>query len=150
MRLSLLLFALTLAGCATLSGGSGGSPPPSFVASTAEARATRTIDVRDGLPRAQAMRLLTEALGERYVVDVIDPRAGFAMTAWRASLVRDGVPDLRYRTRLVARFAGEDWRRLQLRGEANWAHGDEWDVGFDAPQLDSAASELNAKLGARP
>jgi hypothetical protein len=151
MRYSMLLIAATLAvaGCASVGGGSG-SPPPSFVASTAEARATRTIDVREGLQRAQAMRLLTEALGQRYVVDVTDPHAGFAMTSWRTSLIRDGVPDLRYRTRLTARFLGDDWRRLQLRGEANWAHDDEWDVGFDTPQLDSAASEVNAKLGARP
>jgi hypothetical protein len=117
-----ILLIVAVTGCASLSGGSGGSAPPSFVASTAEARATRTIDVRDGLQRAQAMRLLTEALGQRYVVDVTDAHAGFAMTAWRTSLVRDGVPDLRYRTRLTARFLGDDWRRLQLRGEANWAH----------------------------
>jgi hypothetical protein len=108
------------------------------------------LDVREGLSHAQAMRVLTETLGQRYTVDVSDPRVGFAMTAWRASLVRDGVPDLRYRTRITARFLGDDWRRLQLRGEANWARGDEWAVGFDTPQLDSMASELNAKLGTRP
>jgi hypothetical protein len=149
MRHALPLFAAAVIAGACVSS-SGGKPPETFVQSTAEAHATRTLDVRDGFTHAQAMRLLTETLGQRYVVDVSDPRAGFAMTAWRASLVRDGVPDLRYRTRITARFLGEDWKRLQLRGEANWARGDEWEVGFDAPQLDSTASELNAKLGARP
>jgi hypothetical protein len=144
--LSLLAAATIVGACAS----SGGAPPDTFVQSTAELRVTRTIDVREGLTHAQAMRTLVDALGQRYTVDVIDPRAGFAMTAWRASLVRDGVPDLRYRTRMVARFLGDDWRKLQLRGEANWARGDEWDVGFDVPQLDSTASELNAKLGPRP
>ena len=144
--LSLLAAAAIAGACAS----SGGSPPDTFVQSTAELRATRTIDVREGLTHAQAMRTLIETLGQRYTVDVSDSRAGFAMTAWRASLVRDGVPDLRYRTRLSARFLGDDWRKLQLRGEANWARGDDWDVGFDVPQLDSTASELNAKLGPRP
>jgi hypothetical protein len=150
MRHVLPLFAAALLAGACASASGGGSAPDTFVHSTAEARATRMVDVREGLTRAQAMRLLTETLSQRYIVDVADPRVGFAMTTWRASLVRDGVPDLRYRTRIVARFIGEDWRRLQLRGEANWARGDEWEVGFDAPQLDSTASELNAKLGARP
>jgi hypothetical protein len=45
-------------------------------------------------------------------------------------------PDLRYRTRLTARFLGDDWKKLQLRHEANWARGDEWDVGYDVAQLD--------------
>jgi hypothetical protein len=149
MRHLLPLFvAAVIAGACASS--SGGKAPETFVQSTAESRATRTLDVRDGLTHPQAMRLLTETLEKRYVVDVVDPRVGFAMTAWRASLVRGGVPDLRYRTRITARFLGDDWRRLQLRGEANWARDDEWDVGFDAPQLDSMASELNAKLGSRP
>jgi len=72
------------------------------------------------------------------------------MTAWLASLVRDGVPDLRYRTRFVARFVGDDWRRLQIRHEANWARGEEWDIGYDAAQLDAVSAELISRLGRRP
>lgn len=121
--------------------------PPSFVRSTAESQVTRSIDVRDGFTHAQAMRALTEALGQRYTVEVQDPRAGFVMTAWQASLLRDGVPDLRYRTRVTARYLGDDWKKLQLRHEANWARGDEWDVGYDLPQLDSVTTELRAKVG---
>jgi hypothetical protein len=124
--------------------------PAGFVRSTSEAVVTRMIDVREGITHAQAMRLLTEVLAVRYTVEVIDPRAGFAMTAWQASLQRDGVPDLRYRTRLTAKFVGDDWRTLQLRDEANWQRGDEWDVGYDPAQLDSAANDLRTKLGKKP
>ncbi|MEO8337365.1 MAG: hypothetical protein ABI664_20475, partial [bacterium] len=60
---------------------------------------------------------------------------------------RDGVPDLRYRTRLTARFLADDWKMLQIRHEANWARGDEWDVGYDVAQLDSVAADLRTKLG---
>ncbi|MEP6730591.1 MAG: hypothetical protein ABJE10_08130 [bacterium] len=123
--------------------------PSTFIRSTADSKVTRSIDVRDGLTHAQAMRALTEGLAERYTVDVQDARAGFAMTAWQASLVRDGVPDLRYRTRVTARFA-DDWKKLQLRHEANWARGDEWDVGYDSAQLDSVSIDLRAKLGKKP
>lgn len=125
-------------------------PPASFVRSNAEIQVTRAIDVRDGLTHTQAMRIVTDALGLRFTVEVVDPRAGFVMTAWQASLLRNGVPDLHYRTRLTARFVGDDWRRLQLRGEANWARGDEWDVGFDAAQLDSVSNDIRAKIGKKP
>ena len=121
--------------------------PTTFVRSTAESQVTRSIDVRDGLTHQQAMRALVDALSQRYTVEVQDPRAGFAMTAWEASLLRDGVPDLRYRTRLTARFLGDDWKKLQLRHEANWARGDEWDVGFDLAQLDSVTTALRARVG---
>lgn len=151
MRLTPALLALVLsAACATAGAAGAGAPPPSFVPSTAESRTTRMIDVREGLPKPMAMRIVTEALAEHYTVEVTDPRAGFVMTAWEASLMREGVPDLRYRTRITARFVGEDWRKLQLRNEANWARGDEWDIGVDEPQLDSVATGLRVKLGKKP
>jgi len=125
-------------------------PPASFVRSTADVRATRMIAVRDGLARPQALRIVTDALGERFLVEVTDPRAGFVMTAWQSSVVRDGVPDLRDRTRVIARFMGENWGTLQLRDEANWARGDEWDIGYDAAQLDTVATLLRDRLGKTP
>lgn len=150
MRLSLVLL-LTLTACAPLfrRGGSEAAPPSSFVHSTAELRATRMLPVREGLARPEAMKLVSDALGRRYVVEVTDPASGFTMTAWRASM-RGGVPDLRYRTRIIARFLGDDWRRLQLRSEANWARGEEWDIGYDVAQLDTASRELQERLSPRP
>ena len=166
MRLTVPILVLALTACGGM-GKSSGPPapaaeaaaavvvtakataPPSFVRSTAETQVTRTLDVRDGLSHTAAMRALSDALGQRFTVEVMDPRAGFAMTAWQASLLRDGVPDLRYRTRVTARF-GDDWKKLQLRHEANWARGDEWDVGYDVAQLDSVTTELRAKLGKKP
>ena len=167
MRAIPLLLACTLLACAKASqtppsaggsapprasntGGNSNSAPSTFVRTTAEAPATRAIEVRDGLTRPTAMRMLLEALSQRYTVDVSDSRAGFAMTTWQASVVRDGVPDLRYRTRFTARYTGDDWRSLRLQSEARWTRGDDADVGYDATQLDSLAADLKLKLGRRP
>jgi hypothetical protein len=159
MRLPPLLLAFGLVACAS-TGKSGAAPeqgrsatpggglaPTSFVRTTADAPAMRTIEVRDGLTRQIAMRSLNEGLSQRYVVDVVDPRAGFVMTSWQAR-VRDGVPDPRYRTRFVARFV-DDWRSLQLRSEAQFTRDEEPEVGYDSAQLDSLATELRTKLGKR-
>lgn len=128
---------------------SGGTPPTTFVRTTAEARAIRSFEVREGLARATAMRTLVDALSQHFVVDVVDQRAGFVMTTWQANVMRDGVPDLRYRTRFTARFRDE-WRTLQVQSEARWSRGDEADIGYDAAQLDTLANELRAKLGRKP
>jgi hypothetical protein len=169
MRAIPLLLACTLLACAkasqtppsrpgasppprasTSNGGNGNAAPPSFVRTTAETPATRLIDVRDGLTRPAAMRALIDALSQRYTVDVSDSRAGFAMTTWQASVVRDGVPDLRYRTRFVARYTGDDWRSLRLQSEARWSRGEEADVGYDLTQLAALAADLNVRLGRTP
>src|SRR5215207_6119093 len=125
-RLLSVALLLAVPGCATIRRGDGG-PPPTFERTTTDARTSRVINVREGLQRAQAWRILGDALAGGHTVDVRDQQAGFMMTAWEASVARDGVPDLRYRTRIVTRFLGEDWKQLQLRVEANWRNGEEWD-----------------------
>lgn len=149
--LFLVVAAGTLAGCARVTrtvgvGGGVGGVPASFVRLAAENQTSHTIAVRDGLTRAAAWRALTDYLAEDHTIAVRDQAAGFAMTAWEASLVRDGVPDLRYRTRLVATYLG-DWRQLHIRVEANWKEGDEWQLGVDRGLLDAAAAELKARVG---
>jgi hypothetical protein len=124
--------------------------PASFVRSTSDTRSTRLIDLRDGLTKPLAWRTALEVLGTDLTVDVRDETAGFAMTSWESKVVRDGVPDLRYRTRATVRFLGEEWKQLQVRAEANWrSRGDEWDVGFDQALLDKLTADLQSRLGKR-
>lgn len=124
--------------------------PQSFVRSTSDTRSTRLIDLRDGLTKPAAWRTALEVLSAEHLVDVRDETAGFAMTPWEATLIRDGVPDLRYRTRVTLRFLGEEWKQLQVRAEANWrSRGDEWDVGFDEALLEKLTGDLQSRLGKR-
>jgi len=124
--------------------------PTSFVASNSDAKTTRVVLVRDGLTKPALFRMATEYLTQKYTVDVSDPNAGFLMTPWQASLARDGVPELRYRTRIVLRFLGDDWKQLAVRTEANWLRGEEWQVGYDAALLDSVSANLTTRLGKHP
>jgi hypothetical protein len=127
-----------------------GGAPSSFVRSTSDTRSTRLIEIRDGLTKPLAWRTALEVLGTDHTIDVRDESAGFAMTPWEATVVRDGVPDLRYRTRVTIRFLGEDWKQLQVRAEANWrSRNDEWDVGFDGALLEKVTGDLQSRLGKR-
>lgn len=125
-------------------------PPVNFVASTSDAKTTRLVPVRDGLTKQAAFRMATDFLTQGYTIDVSDPNAGFLMTTWQATLSRDGVPELRYRTRVVLRFLGDDWKQLRLNVEANWLRGEEWEVGYDAALLDSVSTHLTTRFGKHP
>ena len=106
--------------------------------------------VRDGLTKPVAFRTVSEYLAQKSTIDVSDPNAGYLMTPWQATLSRDGAPELRYRTRIVLRFLGDEWKQLAVRAEANWLRGDEWQVGYDAAMLDSLTVQLEARIGRRP
>ena len=123
--------------------------PTSFVPSTSDAKTTRIVMVREGLTKQALFRQATDYLAQTYTVDVSDPNAGFLMTPWQATLARDGVPELRYRTRIVLRFLGDDWKQLAVRAEANWLRGEEWQFGYDAALLDSVSTHLTIRLGKR-
>ena len=124
-------------------------PPPTFVKTTSETRTTRLIDVREGMTKQQLFRTVSDWLSQKYSIDVSDPRAGFLMTPWQASYLRDGLPDLHYRTRVIIRFVGDDWKQVSARAEANWQVGDEWDIGYDQQLLEDVVVELRTRIGKR-
>lgn len=125
-------------------------PPPTFVKTTSETRTTRLIDVREGMTKQQLFRTVSDWLSQKYSIDVSDPRAGFLMTGWQASYLRDGLPDLHYRTRVVIRFYGDTtWKQVSARAEANWQVGDEWDIGYDQQLLEDVLVELRTRIGKR-
>jgi hypothetical protein len=154
-KLALLIvampFAMLLSACSGASLHTGATPalPPTFVATTSDTKSSRVIDLRDGLTKAAAFKAASDMLIARFSIDVSDQRAGFLMTPWQASFIRDGAPDLRYRMRVIVRFIGDDWKQATVRTEANWQHGDEWDIGYDSKVLDEIATELRTRIGRR-
>jgi hypothetical protein len=123
--------------------------PPTFVKTTSDARITRLIDVRDGMNKTALFRAASDFLTAKYSVDVSDSRAGYLMTPWQASFNRGGAPDLHYRTRIVIRFIGDDWKQVSVRAEANWQRDDEWDIGYDTQMLEDVVVELRTRIGKR-
>jgi hypothetical protein len=124
-----------------------GGPPPTFSRTTADLKVSRLIEVREGMSKTTLFRAATEVLSSKYSVDVSDQKAGFLMTPWQASFSRAGMPDLRYRTRVIIRFVGEDWKQVLVRAEANWQRDDEWDIGVDNALLDEVSNDVKAKVG---
>lgn len=125
--------------------------PPTFIKTTSDGRITRLIDVREGMNKAALFRAASDFLTAKYSVDVSDARAGYLMTPWQATFNRGGAPDLHYRTRIIIRFIGDDWKQVSVRAEANWQRGeDEWDIGYDTQILEDVVVELRTRIGKRP
>jgi hypothetical protein len=124
-----------------------GGAPATFHRSTADARTTRVFSLRDGITKMAAFRAASDYLTQTFTIDVTDSRAGFLMTPWQSSTMREGVPDVRYRTRVVVRFLGEEWKQFSVKVEANWKRDDEWDVGFDSKLLEDVSTELQKRIG---
>lgn len=129
----------------------GGGPPPTFSRTTADLKVSRLIDVREGMTNKTTLfRAASDVLSSKYSIDVSDLKAGFLMTPWQASFARAGMPDLRYRTRVIVRFVGEDWKQVLVRAEANWQRDDEWDVGVDTALLDEVVNDIRNRIGKKP
>jgi hypothetical protein len=124
-------------------------PPATFIQTTSDVKTTRVIDLREGLTKQAAFKAATDLLTQSSSVDVSDAKAGFLMTPWQAGTTREGAPDLRYRTRIVIRFLGEDWKQVTVRAEANWQRLDEWDIGYDSKLLEDVSSDLRVRIGKR-
>ena len=125
-------------------------PPSSYVRSTSDVRSRHVLEVREGLTKPAAFKALSDYLSEAFTVDVSDQNAGFLMTPWQTSLLRDGVPDLRYRTRIIVRFLGDEWKQVSVKSEANWQRGEEWEVGFDSKVLDTVTAQVRNRVGKKP
>ena len=123
------------------------SPQATFMPTTSDIRTTRVVDLRDGITKTAAFRAATDLLTQKYAVDVSDSKAGFLMTPWQAGSARQGAPDFHYRTRVIIRFLGDDWKQASVRAEANWQHDDGWDIGVDTKLLDDVANDLIARIG---
>jgi hypothetical protein len=126
------------------------APPATFVLTTSDVKATRVIDVREGMAKAVAFKAATDLLTQNFSVYVSDPKAGFLMTPWQAGTTREGAPDLSYRTRIIIAFLGEEWKQVTVRAEANWQRIDGWDIGYDAKTLEDVTADLRARIGAKP
>ena len=151
---AMLFVALGLGGCSHVqlrspiaTGPAVAGPPPTFVQTTSDTRSIRVIDVQTGQAKPALFKEASDLLTQKFSVDVSDPKAGFLMTPWQSNFMRGGVPDLHYRTRVIIRFIGDDWKQVLVRAEANWQRGDEWDVGVDSKLLDDVANELAARVG---
>jgi hypothetical protein len=90
-------------------------------------------------------------LSREFDVEVAQKDSGYVQTAWkRTYVVAKGVQSERYRARLVVKFLGADWRTVQVRSDALWYGGYDWEQGYDTILLEHAYGDLQGSIGRVP
>lgn len=117
-------FLLPLAGCALLL-----TPPPSFVRTFDEPGTWKGIEVREGLlgMKDELWRIMVDSLAQKFDLEVLDKESCYVRTSWKYTLITGGwwpwsgerISE-RYRSRIVVKCAGADWRTVQVKSEASW------------------------------
>ena len=138
----LLLFlavSLTL-GCA--------GPPTTFRPTLDESGTWRSVEVREGLDKDELWTAVVGVLSREFELEVAEKDSGHVRTAWkRTYVVGKGVLSERYRARLVVKLLGTDWKTVQVRSDALWFGGYDWEQGYDTILLERAYGDLQDRIG---
>lgn len=142
MRKTVLLAlvpAVLLAGCV--------SPPKTFLRTYDEPGIWKAVEIREAMAKDDVWRVLVDTLSQTYDLEVLQKDAGYMRTSWKYSYIRGGQVSSRYRSRIVVKLTGADWRSLQVKCESNWLESEGWVLGYDTRLLEDVYGDIQGKLG---
>lgn len=143
MRKEVIMLAVAcsvlFSGCAT--------PPRTFLRTYDEPEIWKTVDINDSFEKDKIWRLLVDTLSQKYDLEVLEKDSGYLRTSWKYTYVRRGEISSRYRSRIVAKFLGEQWEKVQLKCESNWLENEGWIMGYDTRLLEDIYGDIQGKLG---
>lgn len=123
-------------------------PPQSFIKTFDEAGTWKTIEVLDNMDKDTVWTQIVDTLTQKYDIEVIQKDSGYIRTSWKFTYVRDDQVVENYRSRIVVKMLGTDWKTLQVKCESNWLSKDKgWLVGYDMRLLEDAYSDIQGKVG---
>ena len=144
MLVMVLVFGMSVVGCASLFGRGGGAPS-TFVRGQA---GTSTIMLRPGLDPDQAYRQVAFILLQNnFQTETLQPEAGFIRTNWRVWTTARGQVNDRYRVRVSVTF-NPSRTQVTLNVEGQWQDGrGNWIPGNDTSISDDLRTELTMSIG---
>jgi hypothetical protein len=125
----------------------GLKPPASFVKTFDEAGTWKTVEVREGMDKSEMWRLIVDTLTQKYDLEVVQKDSGYIRTSWKYTYVVSETIVENYRSRIVVKVLGEDWKSLQVKCESNWLSKRGWEIGYDIRLLQDAFSDIQGRVG---
>jgi len=123
-------------------------PPATFIVTYDEPGTWKTIEVRDGLTKENLWRKVVDGLTQKFDLEMLDKEAGYIRTTWKYTYVVDSRLVDRYRSRIIVKFLGEGWGRVQIKCEAHWMERDSgWVMGYDMRLLEDAFGDIQGRIG---
>lgn len=141
-RIILLAIIMGIASC--LSGCAiqhGGAMPNSF--SRANAPGWTSIEMRDELEYTKAWNIVVNILVRDFEIKVLAKDEGYIQTGWLHSW--SGIYQANYRVRVIVKFS-DDRQKLELKPEAQYLIGVNWQIGVDSRLVSTLKSDLMGTL----
>lgn len=141
-RIILLAITMGIASCLTgCAIQQGGAMPKSF--SRANAPGWTSIELRDELEYTKAWNIVVNILVRDFEIKVLAKDEGYIQTGWLHSW--SGIYQANYRVRVIVKFS-DDRQKLELKPEAQYLIGVNWQIGVDSRLVSTLKSDLMGTL----
>jgi len=141
-----IMIILTLVSCTSF-------PPATFVKTYDEPGMWKSIEVKEGMEKQDLWRTIVDALAHQFDLEVIDKDSGYVRTSWKYTYIQQGLVNQNYRSRIVLKVLGEDWKIVQVKCESNWLEEGGmgrpagWILGYDSKLLEDVYGDLQGRIG---
>lgn len=122
--------------------------PKTFVKTYDEPGVWKAIEIRDDLSKDDMWRMTIDTLSQRHDLEVLEKESGYVRTSWKYTYITPfGAISEQYRSRIVVKFLGGDWKTAQVKCESNWLEKRGWIMGYDTRILEDIYGDLQGKMG---
>ena len=123
--------------------------PKTFVKTFDEPGVWKAIEIRDDLAKDQMWRLVVDTVSQRHDLEVLEKESGYLRTSWKYTYITPRVGSIseKYRSRIVVKFLGDNWKTVQVKCESNWLDRGGWVMGYDTRILEDIYGDLQGKIG---
>jgi len=128
-------------------------PPATFIQTFDEPGMWKSVEIKDGMEKEVTWRTIVDALTHHYDLEVIDKDSGYLRTSWKYTYIQEGIVNQNYRSRIVLKFVGDDWKVLQVKCESNWLSSgglgepSGWILGYDSKLLEDVYGDIQGRVG---
>lgn len=137
ISLILVVFIIIVfAGCATM--------PESFVQGVEPTWAS--IEIKEEINAEKAWQEVVDVLAKKFELEMISREGGYVRTSWIYTWWKVGELTSNYRVRAIVKFSA-DWKKVDIKTEANYLRGDVWVVGFDTRLLQTVKTDIMGVVG---
>ena len=138
-----LLVVCLLAGCAAMLN----KPPKTFMRTYDEPGIWKSIEVREGLSKDELWRTVVDAISQQFDLEVLEKESGYLRTSWKYTFLVGKQISEKYRTRIIIKFVGEEWKTVQIKSESNWLEKEGWILGYDTMLLEDVFGDIQGRIG---
>jgi len=127
---------IVVVGCVTM--------PESFVQVMEPTWAS--VEIREDMSSEKAWQQVVDILAKKFELEMISREGGYVRTSWIHTWWKVGELTTNYRVRAIVKFS-PDWKKVDIKTEANYLVGQQWIVGTDTRLLQTVKTDIMGVVG---